>query len=220
MIRAIAFDFDGVLAESVDVKTRAYVSLFEEYGQDVVSKIVNYHMKNGGVSRFVKLRTIYDKILKKPLSEDKFKSLSEQFSSIVVDKVVSAPWVEGAKEFLEKNKNRYLYFIVSGTPQEELRSIVRRRRMNQYFCEVLGSPKDKVALFQEVLPRFNLTPKETVFVGDAETDWNAAKNMGLPFLWRRIPSGARLLKGYTGPQMTTLISLEENLEVLKKQTTL
>ena len=220
MIRAIAFDFDGVLAESVDVKTRAYVSLFEEYGQDVVSKIVNYHMKNGGVSRFVKLRTIYDKILKKPLSEDKFKSLSEQFSSIVVDKVVSAPWVEGAKEFLEKNKNRYLYFIVSGTPQEELRSIVRRRRMNQYFCEVLGSPKDKVALFQEVLPRFNLTPKETVFVGDAETDWNAAKNMGFPFLWRRIPSGARLLKGYTGPQMTTLISLEENLEVLKKQTTL
>ena len=220
MIRAIAFDFDGVLAESVDVKTRAYVSLFEEYGQDVVSKIVNYHMKNGGVSRFVKLRTIYDKILKKPLSEDKFKSLSEQFSSIVVDKVVSAPWVEGAKEFLEKNKNRYLYFIVSGTPQEELRSIVRRRRMNQYFCEVLGSPKDKVALFQEVLPRFNLTPKETVFVGDAETDWNAAKNMGLPFLWRRIPSGARLLKGYTGPQMTTLLSLEENLEVLKKQTTL
>lgn len=220
MIRAIAFDFDGVLAESVDVKTRAYVSLFEEYGQDVVSKIVNYHMKNGGVSRFVKLRTIYDKILKKPLSEDKFKSLSEQFSSIVVDKVVSAPWVEGAKEFLEKNKNRYLYFIVSGTPQEELRSIVRRRRMNQYFCEVLGSPKDKVALFQEVLPRFNLTPKETVFVGDAETDWNAAKNMGLPFLWRRIPTDARLLKGYTGPQMTTLISLEENLEVLKKQTTL
>ena len=220
MIRAIAFDFDGVLAESVDVKTRAYVSLFEEYGQDVVSKIVNYHMKNGGVSRFVKLRTIYDKILKKPLSEDKFKSLSEQFSSIVVDKVVSAPWVEGAKEFLEKNKNRYLYFIVSGTPQEELRSIVRRRRMNQYFCEVLGAPKDKVALFQEVLPRFNLTPKETVFVGDAETDWNAAKNMGLPFLWRRIPSGARLLKGYTGPQMTTLLSLEENLEVLKKQTTL
>ena len=45
-------------------------------------------MKNGGVSRFVKLRTIYDKILKKPLSEDKFNSLSEQFSRIVVDEVV------------------------------------------------------------------------------------------------------------------------------------
>ena len=118
MIRAIAFDFDGVLVESVDIKTRAYVRLFEEYGQGVVSKVVDYHMKNGGISRFVKLRTIYDKILKKSLSEDKFNSLSEQFSSIVVDEVVAAPWVEGSREFLENNKNRYLFFIVSGTQQK------------------------------------------------------------------------------------------------------
>ena len=220
MIRAIAFDFDGVLVESVDVKTRAYAYLFKEYGQDVVTKVVDYHMQNGGISRFVKFRNIYEKILKKPLSENKFASLSEQFSSIVVDAVVAAPWVEGAQEFLKKNKNRYLCFIVSGTPQEELELIVQRRRMDQYFCAVLGSPKDKVTLFREVFPQLNLTPKETVFVGDAETDWNAAKTMGLPFLWRRIPEDVTLLKGYTGPQMSTLSSLEENLKILKKQTNL
>ena len=220
MIRAIAFDFDGVLVESVDIKTRAYAYLFKEYGQDVVSKVVDYHIKNGGISRFVKLRTIYEKILKKSLSENKFDSLSAQFSNIVVDAVVAAPWVEGAQEFLKKNKNRYLYFIVSGTPQEELELIIQRRQMGQYFCAVLGSPKDKVALFREVFLRLNLTPKETVFVGDAETDWNAAKTMGLPFLWRRVPEDTTLLKGYTGPQMPTLSSLEENLKILKKQTTL
>ena len=163
---------------------------------------------------------LYEKILKKPLSEKKFDSLSEQFSNIVVDAVVAAPWVEGAQEFLKKNKNRYLYFIVSGTPQEELKLIIQRRRMGQYFCAALGSPKDKVALFREVFSRLNLTPKETVFVGDAETDWNAAKTMGLPFLWRRAPEDATLLKGYTGPQMSTLSSLEENLKILKKQTNL
>jgi HAD superfamily hydrolase (TIGR01549 family) len=218
MIRAIAFDFDGVLVESVDVKTRAYAYLFKEYGQDVVSKVVDYHIKNGGVSRFVKLRTIYDKILKESLSENKFDSLSEQFSSIVVDAVVAAPWVEGAQEFLQKNKNRYLYFIVSGTPQEELELIVQRRQMGQYFCAVLGSPKNKVDLFHEFLPRLNLTPKETVFVGDAETDWNAAKTIGLAFLWRCVSAEDTLLNGYAGPKMITLSSLEENLEVLKKQT--
>ena len=92
--------------------------------------------------------------------------------------------------------------------------------MGKYFCAVLGSPKDKISLFQEALPRLNLTPKETVFIGDAETDWNAAKTMGLPFLWRRIPEDATLLKGYTGPEMLTLSFLEENLEILKKQATL
>ena len=220
MIRAIAFDFDGVLVESTNVKTRAYACLFEEYGQNIVSKVVDYHTKNGGISRFVKLRTIYEKILKKSLSEDKFNSLSEQFSSIVVDEVVAAPWVEGAHEFIKTNKNRYLFFIVSGTPQKELELIVKRRRMGKYFCAVFGSPKDKISLFQEALTGLNLTPKETVFIGDAETDWNAAKTMGLPFLWRRIPEDAILLKGYTGPKMLTLSFLEESLEILKKQTIL
>ena len=119
-----------------------------------------------------------------------------------------------------KNKDRYLCFIVSGTPQEELELIIQRRRMGQYFCAVMGSPKNKVALFREVLSRFSLYPKETVFVGDAETDWNAAKTIGLAFFWRRISANATLLKGYTRSQMMTLRSLEENLEILKKQTIL
>ena len=72
MIRGIAFDFDGVLVESVDVKTKAYARLFEEYGEGVVSRVVDYHLTNGGISRFVKFRVIYSEILNKPLSEKNF----------------------------------------------------------------------------------------------------------------------------------------------------
>ena len=114
MIRGIAFDFDGVLAESVGVKTKAYARLFEEHGEGVVSRVVDYHLKNGGISRFDKFRVIYREILNKPLSEKKFQTLCDEFSNIVVDEVVAAPWVEGARKFLENNKNRYLFFIVSG----------------------------------------------------------------------------------------------------------
>ena len=220
MIRGIAFDFDGVLVESVDVKTRAYARLFEEYGEGVVSRVVDYHLTNGGVSRFVKFKTIYGEILNKPLSEKKFQFLCDEFSSIVVDEVVAAPWVEGAREFLENNKNRYLFFIVSGTPQDELESIIRRREMDQYFCEVLGSPKNKETLLEGALSRLRLFPEETVFVGDAETDWSAAKKLGVAFLWRRVPSDAPLLTGYAGPQLISLSSLEENLKILQKEMTL
>ena len=51
MIRGI--DFDGVLVESVDVKTHAYVSFFEWNGQGVVSKVIDCHIKNGETSRFL-----------------------------------------------------------------------------------------------------------------------------------------------------------------------
>jgi HAD superfamily hydrolase (TIGR01549 family) len=214
MIRGIVFDFDGVLVESVDVKTKAYARLFEEYGEGVVSRVVDYHLKNGGISRFDKFRVIYREILNKPLSEKKFQTLCDEFSSIVVNEVVAAPWVEGAREFLESNKSRYLFFIVSGTPQDELESIIQRREMGQYFCEVLGSPKNKETLLEEALFRLKLLPEETVFVGDAETDWNAAKELRMPFLWRRNPLDAPLLNSYTGPQLISLSSLEENLKSL------
>ena len=214
MIRAIAFDFDGVLAESVDIKTCAYVSLFEEYGENVIAKVVDYHMKNGGVSRFVKIRTIYDKILKKPLSEDKFKLLSEQFSNIVVDKVVAAPWVPGAKDFLLRNQNQYFFFIISGTPEDELREIVRRRGMSHFFNSVRGAPKDKVSLLKEVMIEYHLKPEEIVFIGDAETDWCAARETKVPFILRCAANKESSILDYTGPRLSSLNELDSNLRKL------
>ena len=51
-LEAIIFDFDGVLVESVDVKTRAFASLYEKYGQKVVAQVEDYHLNNGGIARF------------------------------------------------------------------------------------------------------------------------------------------------------------------------
>ena len=55
-IHAIVFDFDGVLAESVDIKTRAFALLFRDEGEEVVRKVIDFHLKNGGVSRFEKIK--------------------------------------------------------------------------------------------------------------------------------------------------------------------
>ena len=51
--------------------------------------------------------------------------------------------------------------------------------------------------------------------------WHAAKELGGTFLWRRGgPSDTPLLNGYTGPQLISLSSLEENLKILQKEMTL
>ena len=46
MIKAIIFDYDGVIAESNLIKTEAMQILFEREGKEVQSNIVNYHLKN------------------------------------------------------------------------------------------------------------------------------------------------------------------------------
>ena len=49
---AIIFDFDGVLVESVDVKTRAFCDMYSKYGEEIVEKVKEYHLSHGGISRF------------------------------------------------------------------------------------------------------------------------------------------------------------------------
>ena len=211
MIRAIGFDFDGVLVESVDIKTRAYAHLFRDEGPEVVQRIIDYHLTHGGISRFEKFHTIHRDILKRELSDERFRFLCNHFSRIVIDAVVAAPWVAGAREFLEHNRGRYQMFVVSGTPEFELQMIVERRGMTRFFSAVRGSPKDKVTLLAEVESDLSLIREETIYVGDAKTDWNAARTLGLTFLWRRSLGGDQHLEGFSGSPMTDLCQLEAHL---------
>ena len=63
MLKAIFFDFDGVIVESAGIKTEAFRKLFSNY-PDQVDEIVDYHKANAGISRYDKFDYIYEKILK------------------------------------------------------------------------------------------------------------------------------------------------------------
>ena len=51
----IFWDFDGVIKESVSIKTDAYIKIFEPYGKNIQDLVKNHHEINGGVSRFEKI---------------------------------------------------------------------------------------------------------------------------------------------------------------------
>ena len=214
MIRAIAFDFDGVLAESVNVKTRAYAILFEDEKEETIQQILDYHLKNEGVSRFEKIKYIYENLLEKSLSQDLFVSLCDRYSKLVKNEVVDSPWVEGAFEFLEKYKNEYTFFVVSGTPEDELKEIIFRRGMEEFFSEVRGSPKKKDIILTEIIQKYGYIASELVFVGDAQTDWVGAKITGVPFIWRRVSVNAPTLSGFDGPTIPSLSYLSNCLSNL------
>ena len=38
-LRAIVFDFDGVILESANVKTEAFVALYSSYGSEIVERV-------------------------------------------------------------------------------------------------------------------------------------------------------------------------------------
>jgi phosphoglycolate phosphatase len=211
MLKAIAFDFDGVLLESVDVKTRAFRTLFAQESPAQLAQIVDYHLQNGGISRFEKFRTIYNEILRRPLDEAEFHSLCDRFAQCVIDEVVASPWVPGAREFLNLHRGDYRFFVVSGTPDTEIKTIIQRRGLASYFVEVLGSPRKKADLLKEMMSRHALAPEDVVYVGDAINDWHAAREQSIGFVWRRTHADLPPLPGFQGPTISTLTELHRAL---------
>lgn len=82
MIKNIIFDFDGVILDSVPTKTEAYRKLFKEFPFDKVQQLVEYHMQNGGISRYIKVKYFFEEILSQSISEDEIKnSLSKTITN-------------------------------------------------------------------------------------------------------------------------------------------
>jgi len=186
-LKAIIFDFDGVIAESVDIKTNAFAYLFREYPDEIIKKIVKFHLDNGGLSRFEKFKIIYRDFLKKNLSKEEEKRLGKEFGEFCYKEVVICSYVKGAKEFLEKNYNNYMFFIVSGTPHNEMNEIVDARQLRKYFKEVLGAPESKSELINKILKKYNLKNTEVVFIGDSPTDYKGAEEANIKFIARVAP---------------------------------
>ena len=183
----IFFDFDGVILESADIKTAAFLELFSNYTEHQEA-IRQYHIRHMGISRFVKFKWIYKELLKQELDDVVCAELGNNFSRIVFRKVMDAPFVPGALELLRYCKGRILSFVASGTPEAELKEIVEKRKIREFFMEVNGTPETKEEIVRKLLAQYRLVPTHCLFVGDALSDYEAAQATGVNFIARLTPS--------------------------------
>ncbi|MEW6407129.1 MAG: HAD-IA family hydrolase [Patescibacteria group bacterium] len=194
MIRTIIFDFDGVIAESVDIKTRAFIYLFKDYHKSIQDKVKKLHLNNGGMSRYKKFKIIYEKFLNKRLDKITSNRLGKDFSRFCYQGVIKAPLVKGAKQFLKKSYKKYNLYIVSGTPESEIKRIIKEKGLSRYFRSVYGSPKYKGELCKAIIRKDKILPREAVFIGDSVNDLKGAMEAGLYFVARVINRNNPLLR--------------------------
>jgi len=204
--KILFWDFDGVIKESVDVKTKAFQELFVEYGTEVTEKIRVHHEANGGMSRFEKF-PIYMEFANIKATDEKIKRLCEKFSDLVLDGVVNSPWIPGAETFIRSNTNQQIFIVVSATPTEELLEIIERLNLRYSFESIFGAPTSKAEAIRTSLNRLSISAADAVMIGDASADLEAASLNKVPFILRRHYSNTKFTESFAGITINDLIGL-------------
>ncbi|MCP4202453.1 MAG: HAD family hydrolase [bacterium] len=186
-LRAVFFDFDGVILESAAIKDNAFLELFSHLPEHV-GRILEHHRDNLGHSRFEKFEWIYREILGRELDEEESRALGERFSALVESKVSSCPMVPGALSLLDALHGRLECFVASATPQRELENIIESRALGKYFRGICGAPPAKTEIFARLLDRHRLEPHQVLAIGDGISDYRAAERTGVHFVARACVS--------------------------------
>ena len=183
--RHLIFDFDGVLAESNEIRFTGFRLLFQDYPVKTVDRFMQYVRSNGGISRYEKIKYFFESIYPDaPISDAKMTELSMRYSALVKQAVIEAPLVKGAMEFLSHHAAEYDFAIVSGSDQEELREICRTRGIDRFFVEILGSPANKESNLSLLLSRTGWDREACLFIGDSLNDLEAAQLNRITFMGR------------------------------------
>ena len=193
----IFWDFDGVIKDSVTVKTKAFVQLFEPYGHEVAEKVRFHHEANGGMSRFDKLPLYLQWAGEEP-SESRVNEFCDRFGWLALQGVIDSPWVPGAEDYLRNNPHQQTFVLVSATPQQELEQILRALDLRKCFVEVFGAPTSKKEAIRMTLAARSISPQECIMIGDARADFEAAQANYVQFLLRRHETNSAVFANYIG----------------------
>jgi HAD superfamily hydrolase (TIGR01549 family) len=180
--KAIIFDFDGVIIDSVNIKDKAFKEIVKDNTKKIRDSFFRYHKKNLGISRQVKFKYLLKNLLKKKFTKNNIDMLSKVFNELILKKILRLKFNSGVLKFFNRNKKKYLFFISSGTPQKELDYILKKKKINKYFKNIYGSPKSKTEHIKKIIKNHKLLKKNIIFIGDGESDLKAAFKANVEFI--------------------------------------
>jgi HAD superfamily hydrolase (TIGR01509 family) len=183
MLKAVIFDIDGTLIDSVDLHARSWVDAFARFGVDVKFEDVRPHIGEGA-DRLVPA------FASPGMSNDKRKEIeefrSELFKRNYLDKVKPFPNVKALFERIKADGCKLV--LASSCAADEIdqyKAIAGVTDLTDHdvTADDAGSSKPSPDIFLRALDRLApISPSQTCVVGDTKYDGEAARQAGAPFL--------------------------------------
>jgi phosphoglycolate phosphatase-like HAD superfamily hydrolase len=175
LIKQVLFDFDGVILNSMPIRDWGFCKLFEDYPQEQINRLLEYHKQNGGLSRYVKIRYFFNQILNQEITQAKVKQWADRFSVLVKEQLCDPKLlIDTTYKFIQNNLSEYNFHIVSGSDETELLEVCGQLNIARFFISIHGSPVPKDKIVADIMNNNNYKKLETVLVGDSINDYEAA----------------------------------------------
>ena len=177
------FDCDGVILDSNEVKTLAFMEVMNNESVLHRKEFIEYHIENTGISRYKKFKYYYTKIKKINNYENELDKLLFDFSNLLKKNIIKCNLTKGALIFLETlKKNNKKIYMISASDEIELQEIIFKKKLKKYFKKIYGSPNDKIENIKK-LKKIGLLTNKTVFFGDSYSDYKAAEYFNMDFVF-------------------------------------
>lgn len=172
-IKAIVFDWDGTLFNSMEYKRKNFVDLFSKYNISS-DELIRFHTSESGIPR----QDLFNKCLLQytgtQFSHEEYELISQKYTLLNLHSSKTTSPFPDVKEGLEALKKRGLkLFVSSSSAHDELTEVTKHSGLNNYFDEVLGSQnqlKKGPGHIDYICKKYNLKKEELIFIGDDEQD--------------------------------------------------
>ena len=208
--QTLVFDCDGVVLNSNQIKTDAFYEAATIYGHEAAQTLKDYHVKNGGISRYKKFEYFLSEILGQKVDKSDLELLLNRFATEVKKGLLASEVAEDLRQLRKKMPNAN-WLIVSGGDQSELRETFTLKALDELFDGgIFGSPDTKEVILEREIKQENiLTP--ALFLGDSKYDYQAANFVGLDFVfisnWSEVDNWQEWCKLNEIPEFASLKAL-------------
>ncbi len=180
MIKAVIFDFDGLIIDTESPWFSAFSEIYREHG--AILPVETWAQCVGADEKLFDPYEYLEKCINQPVNRDSLKELSKQkYATFIKDKSVNP----GVVDCLKTAKVLGLYIgLASSSAREWVEGYLKNLNLLTYFdyiCtrEQVKKIKPDPELYLTVLNHFHITGKEAVAFEDSPNGARAAKGAGI-----------------------------------------
>jgi len=177
MLKAIIFDVDGVLVDSMRFQADAWVKAFKEVGITITREDI-YELEGSNNRRLIK--SIFEKAGKEPEPWHLEQLPEKKREALEFDQI--KPF-EGIMDCLKELKRHFKLAMVSGSHVDTVTKVVNKYFSNCFEVVITGSDlergKPDPDPYLKALEELDLTKNECIVIENAPLGITAAKRAGL-----------------------------------------